>query len=94
MSTSRRSRNPRPRTRQTCFDSCAWHGIAHDVRSIVNGSCRSGGEGVAASIMNTDRWNPSILLMRPKNPSGWDTLAAEIYLIEPNHALLTGSMKG
>jgi hypothetical protein len=46
-------------------------------------------EGVAASILNTDRWNAGIALMRSTNPSGWDTLATEINLIEPNHALLT-----
>jgi len=46
-------------------------------------------EGVAASILNTDRWNAGIALMRSTNPSEWDTLAAEINLVEPNHAVLS-----
>lgn len=45
-------------------------------------------EGVAASILNTDRWNAGIALIKSTNPAGWDTLAAEINLVEPNHALL------
>jgi len=46
-------------------------------------------EGVAASILNTNRWNAGITLMRSTNPSGWDKLVAEMNLVEPNHELLT-----
>lgn len=46
-------------------------------------------EGVAASILNTDRWNVGIALMKSTNPEGWNALAGEMNLVEPNHALLT-----
>jgi hypothetical protein len=46
-------------------------------------------ESVAASILNTDRWNAGIELMRSTNPSGWDKLVAEMNLVEPNHEALT-----
>jgi hypothetical protein len=46
-------------------------------------------EGVAASILNTDRWNAGQDLMKSTNPSGWDKLVAEMNLVEPNHELLT-----
>jgi hypothetical protein len=45
--------------------------------------------GVAASIVHTDRWNAGIALMKSTNPEGWNTLASEMNLVEPNHAALT-----
>lgn len=45
--------------------------------------------GVAASILHTDRWNAGIALMKSTNPEGWTTLANEMNLVEPNHAVLS-----
>ena len=45
--------------------------------------------GVAATILNTDRWNGGQQLMKSTNPSGWEALAADISLVEPNHAALS-----
>lgn len=44
---------------------------------------------VAATVLHTDRWNAGQALMQSTNPMGWATLAAEINLVEPNHAALT-----
>ena len=45
--------------------------------------------GVAATIMHADRWNAGQALMKSTNPGGWTVLAAEMNLVEPNHAALT-----
>jgi hypothetical protein len=45
--------------------------------------------GVAASILGTDRWNAGQQLMKSTNPTGWETLAAEITLAEANHDALS-----
>jgi ElaB/YqjD/DUF883 family membrane-anchored ribosome-binding protein len=44
---------------------------------------------VAATILHTDRWSAGQALMKSANPSGWTVLAAEMNLVEPNHAALT-----
>jgi hypothetical protein len=46
-------------------------------------------EDVAASILNTDRWNAGIALMKSTNPEGWTTLANEMNLVELNHTVLS-----
>jgi len=43
---------------------------------------------VEALIMNSDRRTAGIELMKSTNPTGWETLAAEMNLVEPNHAAL------
>jgi len=45
--------------------------------------------GIAATILNADRWSAGQSLMKSTNPTGWATLAAEINLAEPNHDSLT-----
>jgi hypothetical protein len=45
--------------------------------------------GVAAAIMNTDRWNAGQALMKSADQGAWATLAAEANLVEPNHAALS-----
>jgi len=50
--------------------------------------------GVAATILNTDRWNAGQALMRSTNPVGWATPAAEMNLVEPNHATSSVSRSG
>jgi hypothetical protein len=45
--------------------------------------------GVAATILHTDRWSAGQALMRSADQGGWATLAAEVSLVEPNHAALT-----
>ena len=45
--------------------------------------------GVAATILHTDRWNAGQALMKSTNPGGWAVLAAEMNLVEPNHAALS-----
>lgn len=45
--------------------------------------------GVAATILHADRWSAGQALMRSTNPGGWATLAAEMNLVEPNHAALS-----
>lgn len=44
---------------------------------------------VAASILHADRWHAGQALMKSADPAGWATLAAEVNLVEPNHAALT-----
>jgi hypothetical protein len=44
---------------------------------------------VATTILHTDRWNAGQAPMKSTNPTGWVTLAAEINLVEPNHAAFT-----
>ena len=46
-------------------------------------------EDLAAFLLHTDRWNAGQALMKSTNPSGWAVLAAEMNLVEPNHAALT-----
>jgi hypothetical protein len=45
--------------------------------------------GVAATILHTDRWSAGQALMRSADQDGWATLAAEVSLVEPNHAALS-----
>jgi len=44
---------------------------------------------VAATILNTDRWNAGQQLMKSANQGGWAVLAAEMNLAEANHAALS-----
>ena len=46
-------------------------------------------EDLAAFLLHADRWNAGQALMKSTNPSGWAALAAEMNLVEPNHAALT-----
>ena len=45
--------------------------------------------GVAATILHTDRWSAGQALMRSADQGAWATLAAEVSLVEPNHAALS-----
>jgi Family of unknown function (DUF6118) len=45
--------------------------------------------GVAATILNTDRWSAGQALMRSADQGRWATLAAEVSLVEPNHTVLS-----
>jgi hypothetical protein len=45
--------------------------------------------GVAATILNADRWSAGQTLMKSSNPTGWATLAEEINLAEANHDALS-----
>jgi len=45
--------------------------------------------GVAATILHADRWNAGQALMRSADQGAWATLAAEVSLVEPNHAALS-----
>ena len=46
-------------------------------------------EDLAVFLLHADRWNAGQALMKSTNPGGWAVLAAEMNLVEPNHAALT-----
>lgn len=45
--------------------------------------------GVAAAVMNADRWSAGIALMRSKDPRGWQNLVDASNLVRANHEVLT-----
>lgn len=45
--------------------------------------------GVAATVMNADRWTAGISLMQSGNPEGWSNLVQASNLVRDNRAALT-----
>ncbi len=45
--------------------------------------------GVAATVLHADRWSAGQALVISADQGAWATLAAEVSLVEPNHAALS-----